>query len=324
MINTPKFWLNKNLKSFLLTPISIIYWLFFSFDRFFQKGYSCKKNIICIGNLNLGGSGKTPTAIAIGKILKELNINYAFLSRGYRGSNKKLTKLNKNIDYNPLITGDEPLLLKEYAPTYICKNRLKAIKEISKYQDLEAIILDDGYQNNSVKKDLNILVVDSKFGFGNKLLFPAGPLRQTIKSGFKQADIIIVIGKMDLALKNLIPEDKIINASIEIKNIKNFQEKQYIAFCGIAYPQKFFSLLKDNNINLYQQIEFCDHYYYKKKDLDQIIKMAKENNTGIITTKKDWVKFDSNYKKEISFLDIDIIFNDKSKLKEFIQSKINV
>ena len=323
MIKTPEFWLKKNIKSLLLTPISFIYWIFFTFDKLFSKNYSSKKFVICIGNINLGGSGKTPSAIAFGKILEELDINYVFLSRGYRGTNKKLLLLDSKGSYSPKITGDEPLLLKEQAPTYICKNRLKAIRQLSDNSNFDAIILDDGYQNNSVKKDLNILIIDAKFGFGNKLLFPAGPLRQSVKSGLKQADLIIVIGKMGLKLKKIIPDEKIINASIKIKNVKKFQGKQYIAFCGIAYPQKFFSLLKENNINLYQQIEFSDHYKYCAKDLDKIIHLSQKHKMPVITTKKDWVKFDDKYKKQIDFLDIDIIFSDKNKVKQFIKSKIS-
>lgn len=320
MIKTPKFWFKKNLLSLTLLPISLIYYTIFQINKIITKTYKIKKKVICIGNLTAGGSGKTPLSIAIGKILKEMGIEFVYLSRGYGGDNKNILELSKNNNYDPKITGDEPLILKKIATTYICKNRLKAAKEIDKKNEFSTIVLDDGYQNNSLYKNLNILVIDGSYGFGNHLLLPAGPLRQTIKSGLKVANLVVVIGDIKDSLSKILPQNKLIKSKIIIKNIQNYQNKKFLAFCGIGYPKKFFDLLTKNQVLLENTIEFPDHYKYENHDLENIIEIANKKNLKIVTTEKDWVKLDKKYQDIIDFIEIDLIFENPHLLKNKIFS----
>lgn len=323
MIKTPKFWLKTSLISLILSPFSLIYWIVFIIKKKLTKEHKISKKIICIGNLTAGGSGKTPTAIAIGKILKNLQIDFAYLSRGYGGSNRNVMKLIKEEDYESELTGDEPLILKNSANTYISKNRVNGAIFIDKNDDCLAIILDDGYQNNSLHKDFNILVIDGKYGFGNRFLLPAGPLRQDIKSGLKQADLIITIGEINNNLLKILPKNKVIESNVIIRNIENYQNQNFLAFCGIGYPQKFFDLLIKNKINLIKKIEYPDHYQYKIEDLDKIYDIAKKNNLAIITTEKDWIKFPNSYQEKIKFLEIELIFSDPQLIEKKILSIFN-
>ncbi len=322
-MKTPRFWQRKSFVSILLIPFSAIYYSIFLIKNLLIKPIKLNKKIICIGNLTAGGSGKTPTAIALGKIMQDMSIDFNYLSRGYNGSNKKLITLYKNQQYNPDLTGDEPLLLKEIAPTIICKNRLKAAKQIARNKNLKAIILDDGMQNKSLAKDFTILVIDTKIKFGNNMIFPAGPLRQTINSGINQADLIVVIGdKLDQTLDYL-PDSKTTYAKINITNLNRFKDKKLLAFCGLAYPQKFFDLLHKNKLNIVKKIEFEDHFKYKQKDLEKILDFCQKNSLTPITTKKDWVKFSKKYQDKINYLDIELVFNNDQIVRKKIDKMMN-
>lgn len=327
MIKTPKFWQKKSVTTLILLPFCAIYWLIHNIKLALTTTKKINKKVICIGNLTAGGSGKTPTALAIGNILQELKHPFCYLSRGYGGTNNKIIKLSAQKQYDASITGDEPLLLKEVAPTYICKKRLQAAVEIDKNPDFKTIILDDGFQNKSLAKDLNILVVDENLGFGNQLLLPAGPLRENIAAGINRSDMIIVIKhktSQNSKILSLLPQNKVFYAKTKLKNHKNIKNNNFLAFCGIAYPQKFFDLLKNNEIKLEKELEFGDHHKYLETDLEKISKIAAQNDLQIITTKKDWVKFPQKWQKNIYFADIELVFEDidgiTAKIKQIIDN----
>lgn len=309
-MKTPDFWLKKSLISNILMPFSWLYQFIFALNVKFSKAKKYKTPIICIGNLTAGGSGKTPTALALGKILAKNNIKFAFLSRGYKGKKQEAIKVNNQMDWREI--GDELLLLSEEFDAFMAKNRSHGLELIDK-GEYQLSILDDGMQNYSIKKDLSFLVVDSKIKFGNKMLLPAGPLREKIDSGLKKSDLIIVIGGIDDELKEIlaqkISKNEVIEAKIVAKNLDNFQNKELLAFCGLAYPEKFFSFLTKSGLNVVDKIAFADHYSYKKTDLENLIRKSQNNKQKLITTKKDWVKFDDDIKKQIEYLDIELEFD---------------
>lgn len=319
MIKTPKFWTSNSLISKvisgLLTPLSWLYYLGFKAHRFFNRPSKSQVKTICIGNLTAGGSGKTPTAITIGKLLKKNNINFAYLSRGYKGSSRDFKEILPNS--NPLKSGDEPILLSKIAPTFTSKNRIKGLKQLSKKYEL--IIIDDGMQNPHINYDKKILVVDSKIGFGNQKLLPAGPLRESLKSGIKKADLIIMIGSSQELIKTIkhYSDTKIIQANIKALNLKEFMNHRLIAFCGLAYPEKFFSFLRASNLDLIKTKSFADHHLYSNDQLDDLIQLAKDKKAKLITTKKDWIRMPKQYQEKISYLDIELELSDQqSILKE--------
>jgi tetraacyldisaccharide 4'-kinase len=322
MIKTPKFWLKKNLISCALLPFSFLYFCGFCLVKFFTKTYKISKPVICVGNLIAGGSGKTPTAIAIGKILNEMSADFAFLSRGYMSDGSSFLLL-KNDDSNKAAqVGDEPILLTETAPTFVAKNRLFGAKQIEQMSKFKMLVLDDGMQNDSLHRDFTILVIDGKIGFGNNFLIPAGPMRETLNMGLKKADLVVLIGESSEKLTQKLSGKKIAKAKIIPTNLANFRGKKLIAFCGLAYPQKFFSLLENEGLEVCQKISFSDHYLYQKSDLENLCKASESKNAALITTKKDWVKFSSEFQEKISYLEIDLEFENKelikSELKKFL------
>ena len=323
MFKTPSFWQRPNIIALALSPFSVVYLLFFLLLKFLSKPKIVNVKIICIGNFTAGGQGKTPCALAISKICDELKIKHAFLSRGY---GVKINEELREVKANDLASevGDEPILLSKQAPTFIAKNRYQGAKILSDKNNFELLILDDGLQNNSLKKDLKIAVIDEKIMFGNNLLLPAGPLREPVSYGLKNVDLVIYIGKKNNNLPDILENKKVIRGVTEVLNYQNFIDKKIIAFCGIAYPQKFFSSLQDCNLRIIDKIAFDDHHVYSQKDLEELaqkLSQAKENQGEgeseiiLLTTKKDWVKFPSDWQNKIAYLDIAIKFDDENLLK---------
>lgn len=309
-LKTPKFWTKKNLISYALLPTSFIYFVADFLIKFFTRSHKISKPVICIGNLISGGSGKTPTAIAVGKILRQIapkDFEFAFLSRGYMGDGAKFVALQegKHIAEN---VGDEPLLLTETAPTFVAKNRLFGALQIENINKIKAIILDDGMQNNALHKDLKIVVVDGKIGFGNEFLIPAGPMRETISSGLKKSDLVVLIGEAEENLEKKLSGKKIVRAKIVAKNSAEFSQQKLMAFCGLAYPQKFFTFLKKSGLEVVVEKSFPDHYFYQYSDLEELYESASKQSLKLVTTKKDWIKFSPDFQKKISYLDIELEF----------------
>ena len=298
----PKFW-DKNQISFfsvLLFPISLLIKVLNFFKRFLTKTNQSSIPIICVGNIYLGGTGKTPLCIEIFSILKNLNMNPAFIRKKYDSFQ------------------DEVDLQKKVGPIYQNKRRIEAIKEAI-LDKVNVVILDDGFQDFSIYKNLSIVCFNEKQWIGNGLVIPSGPLRENF-SALKRANCVIINGK-----KNTDIENKILNKNKEIKifymkhkaqNSDEFKNKKVIAFAGIGNPENFFNLLKDNKINVTEEIKFPDHHKYSEKELENLINKTKKNNDILITTEKDYLRIDKDYRKNINYLKIKVKME---KENEFIK-----
>lgn len=329
MINTPEFWYKKDLiskfKTLLLLPFSIIWILLSLIKKNFAKRYKSHLKVICIGNLSIGGTGKTPFSIQTYKILEILGYKPVFLTRGYRGLTKGPILVNKS--HNHKDVGDEALLLSKVGTTIVSSNRCIGAKYIENLKkNYDVIIMDDGLQNYQLEQDIKLLLIDKKLLFGNGYCIPAGPLRQTITQGLKKIDAIIFTGDGDIKDINLNFINNIQNfdTKLEIKN--NFKTKQnnFLAFCALGNPIKFFNTLKKNNFKIVLTKSFPDHYKYKNKDINTLKEEADNRNLKLITTEKDYVKIDDK-ENEISVLPIEINFSkaDGNKFKSFLKEKIN-
>jgi len=306
MLKTPKFWNSKNIISIALLPFSLINIIIQNIIKITIKSYNPKNIVICIGNINIGGSGKTPTAILIGKILKKEKFDFCYLSSGYGRKSTKDIFIKKGQKIHHKEIGDEVILLSEIGDCYVTNNRGKILKEIYHKNPKTIIIMDDGFQDLSINKDLNIVVIDGNFAFGNKFIFPAGPLREKINIGIKRSDIGFIIDKDKFNIgKKFIKNNKEVIFAISTNNIKVNKDQKYIAFCGIARPEKFFLSIK-NKINIIKKISFKDHHDYTTKEIKKLIAKKIKYNAQLITTKKDWVKLSTEHKKQIEYLDYEI------------------
>ena len=243
----------------------------------------------------------------------------------------ELFSILKNLNKNPVFIRkkyesfqDEINLLKQIGPTYEGSKRINAINDAIQSKAGVAI-LDDGFQDFSINKNLSIVCFNEKQWIGNGLIIPSGPLRERL-TALKRANCVIINGK-----KNTDNEKRILSHNKEIKifytkykaqNIDEFRNKKVIAFAGIGSPDSFFDLLKNNNIDILEKISFPDHYNYSDKELENLINKAKENNTILLTTEKDYLRIEENYKKNINCLKIVVEIENRNQFIEEIKKVI--
>ena len=304
----PKFW-DKNKISFfsiLLFPVSLLIKVLSLFKRFVIKTNQSSIPIICVGNIYLGGTGKTPLCIEIFLILKNLNMNPVFVRKKYDSFQ------------------DEADLQKQVGPVYQNKKRIEAVKEALQNK-ANVAILDDGFQDFSINKNLSIVCFNKKQWVGNGLTIPSGPLRESL-SALKRANCVVINGEKNRDIENKIfsknKEIKIFYTKYRAKNISEFKNKKVIAFAGIGNPENFFDLLKDNKIDIEEEIKFPDHHEYSEETLENLINKAKENNNILLTTEKDYFRIAENYKQNISFLKIEVEIENRNQFIDQIKKII--
>jgi len=323
-MKAPSFWGSKNLVSTCLLPASVIYLLGRKIHCSIIKPVKLSVPVICVGNLTVGGAGKTPVALHIGEILKKKNIKAYFISRGYGG--KEPGPLLVNCEkHSAKDVGDEPLLLSQILPTIISKNRLSAAK-LAIEQGAEAIIMDDGFQNPCLVQDLSLIVVDRRLSFGNERTLPAGPLREKVAQGLKRANAVVIINPANF-MPTALPKIPFLLARSKPKDsMLALKGKKIIAFCGIAAPQKFYYMLSNAGAEIIEKISFPDHYYYKKKDLESLHVKALEQNATLVTTSKDAARLTKDFSqniKDIAVAEMSLVFDNEKKLEELIETALN-
>ena len=328
MIKAPKFWYNNNLSSKMLIvlffPLSLLWILISLLQKIFIKKYKSKLKVICIGNLTIGGTGKTPFAIYTYKLLKKLGYKPVFLTRGYGGHFKGPIEVKDT--HNSKDVGDETLLLNKIGPTIVSKDRSFGAKLIEKHEDnFNVIIMDDGLQNYQLEQDIKFLLIDKNLKFGNEFCIPAGPLREPVSQGLMTIDAIVLTGNNNKDDDfNNVHNKTIFNTKVKtIKSLKIKNEK-LLAFCGLANSNKFYETLKENGFNVISTKSFPDHFEYKNEDIDKLISEANRKNLKLITTEKDYVKIkdDKNMVNTLP-IEFELDFKDKTIFISFLEEKLN-
>ena len=311
-MKTPAFWKTRSTEAKILWPLSLLYEVGYVLRRAFTVQVKLPVPVVCIGNVTAGGSGKTPLALSIGAMLKEKGVNAFFVSRGYGGSivAPTLVKPEKHRSYE---VGDEPLLLSQVLPTVVGKDRLQAAQyAIAKGAKL--LIFDDGFQNKKIFKDFSFLVIDGTFGFGNGFLLPAGPLRERFSSAVKRAHSLVMINPS--AKSPALPEDKpTLFARMKVVGIaERLQGQKVVAFCGIAFPEKFQATLIALGARITQFVPFADHAHYRHEMLLPLAEIASKEKAYMVTTRKDFVRLPRGFKDKVVVVDIELEFADKEML----------
>ena len=316
----PKFWSKNGVLSYLLLPFSWIYILLGKVRKIFVKPVKLNSIVICVGNMSVGGTGKTQIVLWLAELLTKKGDNFLVVTKGY-GSSLKGAKIVEKTDLASEV-GDESVLLSLYAPVLAAKNIKVALPIIAKLKP-DIVIFDDGLQNPGFVKDLNVLVIDANRSVGNKKIFPAGPLRETVKSALDKSDIIAMVGNdlcQDFALiNNIMSSNKpFFKAKIKLKQQLDLSKKYY-AFTAIGNPDRFYELLKNQGAILGGVQSFPDHHNYTKLEIEALQIIAKENKYCLITTKKDYVKIVKN--NQIICADIVLDIDNEQKLFSLIYDK---
>ena len=308
----PKFWdLKKpNLLSYLLLPFTIPVRINNIFLDLKSKKKDQRIKTICVGNIYVGGTGKTPTTIKLYQLLKQ---------QGY-----EVVTANKN--YKKHL--DEKIILEKKTETISSKDRKEIIdKAISMKKKI--LIFDDGLQDKKVSYDIEFVCFDQKNWLGNGLLLPSGPLREKIKSLKKYSCVFLKKNGEDISnkiqlIKNINPNIKIFYTHFEPLNIDQFDKSEkYLIFSGIGNPNDFKSLLIKNKLNIIDEIIYPDHYMYNESDIIRIKKHANNLGAKIITTEKDYVKISHLNKEDINLLEVDLIIENEKELTDFIREKFH-
>lgn len=319
MIKTPAFWYkNKGVLSTLLLPAAWLYQLGNTIAQAMPcKIYKASIPVLCVGNAIAGGGGKTPTVIALISFLKENGLykNPYILTRGY-GSKNDVPLLVDVAHHAASDVGDEPLLLAQHAPTIVSANRSNGAK-MAQAQGADVIIMDDGLLHRSLHKDLTVLVVDRQIDFGNNRTLPAGPLRQPLSKTLPQIDCVFTIGRPFDAADYPVFETTLTTTK------KPDPNTDYIAFAGIAIPDKFKNTLLDLGYTIKEWHEFADHHPYSQSDIDSLKQTAaKHQARQLITTEKDFVRLPPDFQKEVETLPVTITLNDQNALITFIKNHL--
>ena len=318
-MKTPKYWQSNSLISKLLYPVGLLYGSLTQARLKLVKPQKAAVPVICVGNITAGGTGKTPVSISIAKLLGIELYHPYFVTRGYGGRLQNVIVNNKK--HSAAEVGDEPLLLSQQAPVVVNADRY-AGAELAIKNGADVVVMDDGFQNPTLYKDLSFLVFDGTYGIGNGKIIPAGPLRETFADGIKRADALIILGKdkHNLAAKSGLP---VFFGHTEAVQTCNIENPNVVAFAGIGHPQKFYHTLSQQGFNVLKTIDFPDHHFYSRSELENIISEAKSLNAVVYTTSKDYVKIPHLLQKEIQVLEIAVVWDNPEELVQFIQKKIN-
>ena len=309
-LKKPNFWDYKkpNLLSFFLLPLTIPIFLKNFFTKSNGKKFE-KIKTICVGNIYVGGTGKTSFTIKLNEMLKKLNFKTAIIKKHYKDQ------------------VDEQKILKKNNKLYCESERIVALQKAA-FDKNEIAIFDDGLQQKSLNYDISFVCFNIQNWIGNGFLLPAGPLRESLSS-LKNYSAVILAGNNENTkhiksqIKNYNSKIKIFDAKYTPINLKKFKSnKKYLVFSGIGNPNTFKKTLLINKIKITKSIVFPDHYQYTNKDIMQIKQLAKKLKTRILTTEKDYIRLNKNNKKNIDFLKVQLVIKNKKNLVNFLKTKL--
>ncbi|HEX3161210.1 MAG TPA: tetraacyldisaccharide 4'-kinase [Pseudolabrys sp.] len=327
----PAFWWSKaGIAASLLAPIGLIYGAVAA-RRMAAKGTAAGVPVLCIGNYTLGGAGKTPTVIALARMLADAGERPFCLMRGYGGTltGPKLVDLHNDLAAH---VGDEALLLAHVAPTVVARDRV-AGAAIARTQGASLIIMDDGLQNASLAKDFTLAVIDARRGVGNRCIFPAGPLRAPLAPQFAQTDALLVVGEghgaddvVMLAHARNLP---VLRGRLapDVSAVASLKGRRVLAFAGIGDPDKFFATAEAAGIAVAERRPFDDHYRYTAEDAAELIMDAEHSGLALLTTEKDRARMAGERLLEALFtrahaLPVTMMFDEADELRRLLKARL--
>lgn len=323
MLRAPGFWAagSRSVWPALLSPLAALYGLGNRLHRICTKPQESTIPVISVGNLIAGGAGKTPAALTLAVLLRQLGHWPHFVSRGYGGRLKGPIQVDPQ-RYSATEVGDEPLLLASAAPTWIARSRPLAVRAAAA-AGASCAIADDAHQTYSLKRAVSILVVDSDYGFGNGQLLPSGPLREDVASGLARCDAVILLGEGAAPMPGF-GTRPIFRARLvpDAEDVRHLQGRRVLAFAGIARPEKFFASLRQAGAILAESRSFPDHAAYDEDTIMRLVEAAHAQNAVPVTTAKDLVRFPAEARAMVECLRVELRFDDEAAVSDFLRSRL--
>ena len=317
-MRAPRFWRHDGLAARLLTPLAWSYGLLASARRGLIRPERAECPVICVGNLVTGGAGKTPVALDLGQRLMARGRHVHYLSRGYGGSTPGPIRVDP-AEHDARWVGDEPLLLAARAPTWVARHR-PAGARAAVAAGADVIVMDDGFQNPSLIKDLSLVVIDGAYGFGNGRMLPAGPLREPVADGLARADGVVVMGEGSAWRDGLAGFVKPILHGVlaPAPGAASLSGKAVLAFAGIARPEKFFETLAAMGCRLVGTHGFPDHHSFSADEIMTLVEFANTQGAVAVTTEKDHVRLPAEARPMVEALRVEIAWRDPASVDRLL------
>ncbi|UQR64700.1 tetraacyldisaccharide 4'-kinase [Bradyrhizobium sp. C-145] len=324
----PAFWYRpRSPQSYVLSPLGALYGAITA-RRMARQGFDAGIPVICVGNYHVGGAGKTPTVLALTKLLRELGETPLVLSRGYGGSLKGPVMVDR-MRHTASDVGDEPLMMAREVPVAVARDRLDGVA-LAKSQGATVILMDDGFQNPSLRKDASLIVIDSERGLGNGMVFPAGPLRAPLQAQLARTDALVLIGDgraaNDVAAELAKRDKPELRARLkaDAASLAQLLGKRVFAFAGIGDPERFFRSLHASGVDVARMRSFADHHMFSDDELAALAVEAQREQLTLVTTEKDLARLRgrAGVPDNIVPFAVQLEFDDPAKLRQLISDHL--
>jgi tetraacyldisaccharide 4'-kinase len=327
----PAFWHRpRSLKAHLLRPLGALYGAVAA-RRMMRRGHDAGIPVLCVGNYHVGGAGKTPTVLALTKLLRDLGETPIVLSRGYGGRLAGPVMVDRE-RHTADDVGDEPLMMVREVPVAVARDRLGGVA-LARSQGATVILMDDGFQNPRIMKDASLIVIDSERGLGNGKVFPAGPLRAPLRVQLSRTDALVVIGEghaADGMAAEIAARDRpVFRARLrpDAAAIAALFGKQVLAFAGIGDPERFFRTLRASRIEVARTRAFADHHMFSKSEIEGLLAEARSDALTLVTTEKDLARLRgkgglSGWTDAIVPFAVKLEFDDPAGLRRFVADRL--
>jgi tetraacyldisaccharide 4'-kinase len=327
----PGFWHGPaSWKSHLLRPLGALYGAIAA-KRLQREGLDAGIPVLCVGNYHVGGAGKTPTVLALAGLLRDLGETPVVLSRGYGGRLRGPVRVDP-VRHAASDVGDEPLMMAAALPVVVSRERADGVP-LARAQGASVVLMDDGFQNPSVAKDVSLIVIDSNRGLGNGRVLPAGPLRAPLRPQLARTDALVVVGQgaaAEAVASELTSRGKpVLRARLkpDDASVASLRGKRVLAFAGIGDPARFFATLRASGIELVRQRAFADHYSFSQGEIEALIAEAKRDALTLVTTEKDFARLQTSgevpgWARAIVPFAVTLEFDDAALLRKFVTERL--
>lgn len=316
-MRAPDFWdAPPGLAAGLLAPLGMAWGTAARLRRAVARPYRAPVPVVCVGNLVAGGSGKTPVVLSLIGLLAERAVTAQVVTRGYGGRLAGPLWIDPE-RHDAAAVGDEALLLAAHAPCWVARDRAAGIRAAAA-AGAELVVLDDGFQNPGIDKDLSLLVIDAEYGFGNGRVIPAGPLREPVAAGLARAGAIVLVGDGEPPASVRAAGCPILRADLRPLRAERFLGARVVAFAGIGRPGKFFASLRGAGAELVAAHPFPDHHRFDDTELAQLRRAAERAGARLVTTAKDWVRLPEAARAGIDILEVEIRWRDPAGATQLI------